>query len=71
MSQNPVSDDEANSNKSGSGKRIRGAPTRNGREKELRDAEQQKEKQRIDSNARRKGRSERRRGEGDTSFTMD
>ena len=45
-------------------KRIRGAAARNHREKEMRDREKEREKERADAAGRRKGRAERRRGDG-------
>lgn len=45
-------------------KSIRGAAARNHRNKELRDLEEKREKERADAAGRRKGRAERRRGDG-------
>ena len=45
-------------------KMIRGAAARNHRAKELREREEQREKQKADAAGRRKGRAERRRGDG-------
>ncbi|KAI4109441.1 MAG: hypothetical protein L6R37_000598 [Teloschistes peruensis] len=45
-------------------KPIRGAAARNHRNKELRDLEEKREKERADAAGRRKGRAERRRGDG-------
>ena len=43
---------------------IRGAAARNHRNKEVRDREAQREKERADAHGNRKGRAERRRGDG-------
>lgn len=66
-SQNADSDDGSPSNKddgNGGPKKIRGAAARNHREKETRDREAEREKARADAAGRRKGRAERRRGDG-------
>ncbi|KAL8665131.1 MAG: hypothetical protein Q9202_002531 [Teloschistes flavicans] len=52
------------------GKSIRGAAARNHRNKELRDLEEKREKDRADAAGRRKGRAERRRGDG-SKLTTD
>lgn len=52
------------------GKNIRGAAARNHRNKELRQREEKQQKDRLDAASKRKGRAERRRGDGKTlSFT--
>ena len=61
------SEDEGDAGtKSGEGgnKKIRGAAARNHRNKELREREEQRERERADAAGRRKGRAERRRGDG-------
>lgn len=48
-------------------KKLRGAAARNNRGKELHDRERDREKERADAAGRRKGRAERRRGDGEMS----
>lgn len=43
---------------------MRGAAARNHRDKEIRDREEKRERERADAAGRRKGRAERRRGDG-------
>lgn len=50
-------------------KKMRGAAARNHRDKEIRDREEKRERERADAAGRRKGRAERRRGDG-TSSTL-
>lgn len=45
-------------------KKIRGAAAKNRRDKEIREREEKREKERADAAGRRKGRAERRRGDG-------
>ena len=52
-------------------KMIRGAAARNHRAKELREREEQREKQKADAAGRRKGRAERRRGDGTSTRLMN
>lgn len=58
--------EEANATFSPSAKNIRGAAARNHRKKELREQEEKREKDRADAAGRRKGRAEKRRGDGKT-----
>ena len=48
-------------------KKIRGAAAKNRRDKEIREREEKREKERADAAGRRKGRAERRRGDGEFS----
>lgn len=48
---------------------MRGAAARNHRDKEIRDREEKRERERADAAGRRKGRAERRRGDGIFSKT--
>lgn len=52
---------------SGSHKKMRGAAARNHRDKEIREREEKRERERADAAGRRKGRAERRRGDGPAS----
>lgn len=64
---NAESDEEADQTlkvAGGSHKTIRGAVTRNNRDKEIRDREEKRERERADAAGRRKGRAERRRVDG-------
>ena len=64
---NPDSEDEGDKPikaAGGSHKKIRGAAARNHRDKEIRDREEKRERERADAAGRRKGRAERRRGDG-------
>lgn len=54
----------------GSHKTVRGATTRNNRDKEIRDREEKRERQRADAAGRRKGRAERRRVDGIPSTSL-
>lgn len=68
--QDANSEDEGDTgSKSGEGgyKKIRGAAARNHRNKELREREEKRERERADAAGRRKGRAERRQGNGNTS----
>lgn len=58
--------EEADATLSPSAKNIRGAAARNHRKKELREQEEKREKDRGDATGRRKGRAEKRRGDGRT-----
>lgn len=58
--------EEANATFSPSAKNIRGAAAQNHRKKELREQEEKREKDRADAAGRRKGRAEKRRGDGKT-----
>lgn len=51
---------------SSTGKNIRGAAARNHRNKELREREEKQQKDRLDAASKRKGRAEKRRGDGKT-----
>lgn len=67
---NAESDEEADQSlkiAGGSHKTIRGAATRNNRDKEIRDREEKRERERADAAGRRKGRAERRRVDGISS----
>lgn len=64
---NAESDEEADESlkiAGGGHKTIRGATTRNNRDKEIRDREEKRERERADAAGRRKGRAERRRVDG-------
>lgn len=64
---NAESDEEADQSlkiTGGNHKTIRGAATRNNRDKEIRDREEKRERERADAAGRRKGRAERRRVDG-------
>lgn len=67
---NAESDEEADQSlkiAGGGHKMIRGAATRNNRDKEIRDREEKRERERADAAGRRKGRAERRRVDGISS----
>lgn len=56
--------DQSTKAPTGSHKKMRGAAARNHRDKEIRDREEKRERERADAAGRRKGRAERRRGDG-------
>lgn len=62
-----LSEDEADKPSKAAGqshKKMRGAAAKNRRDKEIREREEKREKERADAAGRRKGRAERRRGDG-------
>lgn len=61
----PVSEDETKSKMNGANRHKRAAPARNQREKETKEPEEQ-DPERVDTAARRKSRSEKKRGDGKT-----
>ncbi|KAL8923972.1 MAG: hypothetical protein Q9172_002899 [Xanthocarpia lactea] len=63
--------EETHATLSPSAKNIRGAAARNHRNKELRDQEEKREKDRADAAGRRKGRAEKRRGDGKANTFSD